>query len=122
MDFTEEKNGEVVIIKSLTSKATVADAHVFKNFMLMKINNGESKLIFDLSEIVLLDSTFLGAMVVVHRRLTSIGNKLVLCGINEAVGVLLGLTKLNESFAVFKTRNEAVASFPKKQNHFDGLS
>ena len=114
MDFTEEKHGEVVVIKSLTSKATVADAQVFKNFMLMKINNGESKLIFDLSEIVLLDSTFLGAMVVVHRKLTSIGNKLVLCGINEAVGVLLGLTNLNESFAVFKTRNEAVASFPKK--------
>ena len=82
--------------------------------MLMKINNGKSNLIFDLSEIVLLDSTFLGAMVVVHRQLTSIGNKLVLCGINEAVEVLLGLTKLNESFAVFKTRNEAVASFPKK--------
>lgn len=114
MDFVEEKHGDVIVIKSLTDKATVADAQTFKNFMLMKISNGNTKIIFDLSEVDLLDSTFLGAMVVVHRKLTSIGNKLVLCGLNEGVGVLLGLTKLNETFAIYKTKSEAVASFPKQ--------
>lgn len=113
MKFVEEKYGDVVVIKPLTDKATVADAQTFKNFMLTKINNGDTKLVFDLSEIDLLDSTFLGAMVVVHRKLTSLGYKLVLCGLNEGVSVLLGLTKLNETFAIHKNKNEAVSSFPK---------
>ena len=113
MDFTEEKNNNASIIKSLNPLATLQNAAPFKKFLLDIIDQGEHNIIFDLTNIVLLDSTFLGAMVVVHRKLVPFGKSLILTGINESVGVLFGLTKLNETFKIYSNLEDAISSLTK---------
>jgi anti-anti-sigma factor len=114
MEYTGEKCGNILVVRSLNPLATISSALQFKNFVLRSIEEGEQKIIFDLKNIVMIDSTFLGAMVVIHRKLISIGSKLILSGANESVRLLLGLTKLNEAFDVYSTLEDAKGSFPEK--------
>lgn len=111
MEYTGEKNGNIFIVRSLNPLATISSALKFKNFVLKSIDEGERKIIFDLNNIEMIDSTFLGAMVVVHRKLVSIGSRLILSEANESVRLLLGLTRLNEAFKTYTTLEEAIRSF-----------
>ncbi len=114
MEYSGEKIGNLLIIKSLNPLATISSAVSFKNFILNNIDQGELNIIFDLSNIEMIDSTFLGSMVVAHRKLVSLGSKLILSGLNESVRLLFGLTKLNEAFDIYPTLEEAIGSFPNQ--------
>ena len=111
MEYTGEKYGNILIVKSSNPLATISSAVKFKNFIMENIDKGELNIIFDLEKIEMIDSTFLGSMVVVHRKLVLVGSKLILSNANESVKLLLGLTKLNEAFEIYPTLNEAIGSF-----------
>jgi len=49
MDFKAEKFGDVTVIHIFLSRATLAKAVEFKDYAISMINNGNTKLIADLS-------------------------------------------------------------------------
>ena len=111
MEFIEKLIGDILVFKSINHTANIRNAQAFKKLALERIEEGQKKIIVDLSDVSLLDSTFLGALVVVYRKIISIGGNLKICGSNESIFTLLGLTKLDKTFETFLTLDDTVNSF-----------
>ncbi len=75
-----------------------------------RIDQGEHRAVLDMGEVEFVDSTGLGAVLSLLKRLPPGGN-LVLCGCRPAVLELLRLTRLDRVFRTFGAESEAVASF-----------
>ncbi len=111
MEFYENKVDDILIFKSVTHTANITNAKEFKNIASARVDNGITKIIVDLRDVPLMDSTFLGAMVIVHRKLSPMGGMLKLCGASESILTLLGLTKLENTFRSYDTIETAINSF-----------
>ena len=74
------------------------------------INGGTRKLVFDLTEVELIDSAGLGMLVYTYGSLAAKGGALRLCGVTPRILSLLELTKMNTLLAVDATRQESLAA------------
>ena len=111
MDFTKEPNGNVLVEIVNLSRATLKEAEEFKQTLSQDIEAGWRKLVVDLNECEFIDSTFLGALVVSLKKVTSLGGDLRLVGFQPAVHSMFELTRMYRVFEAFKTREEAVNSY-----------
>lgn len=108
MDFVQRTYGEVMVVHSVTNFANITNAQQMREYLFHHIQNGIIKFIFDCTNIEFVDSTFLGALVVVYRNIFPKGGKIALYGVNESVALTLGLTKLNETFKIYPTMDDAL--------------
>lgn len=111
MDFTREANEDVLIERVNLSRATLKEAEEFKNTLSLDIQAGWRKLVVDLSDCEFIDSTFLGALVISLKKITSLGGDLRLVGFQPAVHSMFELTRMDRVFESFKSKDEAVISF-----------
>ncbi len=114
-EFKTEKNGDVVIIQVFLNRATLAKAVKFKDLVSGLIDEGTSKLIIDLSICEYLDSTFLGAMISLLKKVNSLNGDLRLVYSKEMPSLVFVLTRMDKVFKVFNSLDEALESFnPEK--------
>ena len=107
-DFTVEVQHNIAIITVNLSRATLKEAGEFKNILDNIIAQGFKKIIVDLHEVDFIDSTFLGALVVNLKKLKGAGGKLLLINLNYSVSVVVELTRLNKTFEIFQSKEEAL--------------
>lgn len=86
-------------------------ANDFKNVVFDAIDNGELNIIVDFSQCDFIDSTFLGVLVVAHKRLLPLGGKIKLVIKNPSVHASLTMTRIDKIFNVFPSLNEALNHF-----------
>jgi anti-sigma B factor antagonist len=72
---------------------------------------GQNRIVLDLSELKYMNSTGLNVLINVLTRTRKNGGDLVICGVSKKVSELLLITKLNSVFTVTDTAEEAVARF-----------
>lgn len=72
------------------------------------IDKGTGRIVLDLTDVEFVDSTGLGAILSILKRLP--GQSLVLAGCRPPIAELLKLTRLDRVFKVFPTQAEAVAA------------
>lgn len=111
MEFITEEHGDVLVKMVMLSRATLREADDFKNTLAEDIQNGARKIVVDLTECEFIDSTFLGALVVSLKKVTSLGGDMRLVGFQPAVHSMFELTRMYRVFESFKTKEEAVNSF-----------
>jgi len=111
MECTKEKVGEVTYIQVNIVRATLQEAEEFKNLLIDSIEEGNRKIIVDLSTCEFIDSTFLGTLVVALKKLTTLGGDLRLVGFQPAVHSMFELTRMYRVFESFKSKDEAIKSF-----------
>ncbi len=68
------------------------------------------KLVVNLKSVTYLDSSGIGTLVEVFRRVNGYGGKLVLCGLNERVHSVFEITKLDRFFKICETEAEALSA------------
>jgi anti-anti-sigma factor len=66
--------------------------------------------VFDLSEVNYFGSVFLALLLRCHKLAKSRGGELVLCGASKTASELLRLTALDTLWAIYSTREEALAA------------
>jgi anti-sigma B factor antagonist len=76
----------------------------------------QTRVIFDLSKTVKVDSAGLGKIVNCLSRLKTAGGTLYLAGVSEMVAGLLKMTKVDRLVKVFPTAQEAAQNFPGVQS------
>jgi len=69
-----------------------------------------TRLVVDLAEVTYIDSSGIGTLVEVFRRVNGYQGKLVLCGLNERVRGVFEITKLDRFFKICNTQAEALAA------------
>jgi anti-sigma B factor antagonist len=75
------------------------------------LNEGRTKLVFDLNAVTHIDSTGIGRFIDAYSRLMKVGGKMRLAGANGAVRDSFRVTRLDTVFAFFPTVEEAQAGF-----------
>jgi anti-sigma B factor antagonist len=77
------------------------------------IGASKKKLVLNMSNVTLIDSAGLGALVSAYSTAKSHGASLRLCHLGSKFNELLQITKLITIFEVSNTEAEAIRSFPK---------
>lgn len=111
MFFIREEQDDVIVEIVDLNRATLSEADEFKQRLTENINSGCKKIVVDLSACEFIDSTFLGALVISLKKVTSLGGDLRLVGFQPAVHSMFELTRMYRVFETFKTKEDAVLSF-----------
>jgi|ERR1035437_1377281 anti-anti-sigma factor len=111
MGFMQEEHGSILVEVVDLDRATLIDVEEFKKLLFQDIQTGWRKIIIDISQCEFIDSTFLGMIVVALKKISELGGKLRLVGIQPEVQTMFQLTRMNRIFEIFENREDALQSY-----------
>lgn len=111
MGFTTEKNSSGVLVVRVEGQLIVGNRQELKSVIAEAADNGERKFLIDFSKTGYIDSSGLGALVSISKKIREQGGELRLSGLNEDLRSLFELTKLDTLFAIADTSDQALAAF-----------
>ncbi|MGO8793510.1 MAG: STAS domain-containing protein [Candidatus Sulfotelmatobacter sp.] len=105
---THTRQIEDVVVIDVSGRITLGEGNVALRDLVRELaQNGNHKIIFNLSEVHYIDSSGLGELVKSHTTIRNQGGELKLTNLNKRVHDLLQMTKLS---AVFDIHNEEAAA------------
>jgi len=100
MKINNQQINDILIVNIQEKDANLSNSEKFKELIFNEIDKGNHKLIISFDEVEYVDSSFLGALVAILKKLMSSGGKLVIIGLNEDIKHLFDLTRLDKVFTV----------------------
>jgi anti-sigma B factor antagonist len=110
MTFATQHCNDIRVIE-VERQLTVSNRQELKHQFLDEIARGERKFLLDLTGTDYIDSSGLGVLVSLSKKIREAGGELRLAGLNEDLRTLFELTKLDTIFILTSTRDEALSSF-----------
>ncbi|MEO8231586.1 MAG: STAS domain-containing protein [Ignavibacteriota bacterium] len=110
-DFTKEIVGNVLIEKVNFSRATFKEAQEFKDRLVYDILMNNEKIVIDLSSCEYIDSTFLGALVVILKKMAEKSGEIKYVIPQPSALYLFKITGLYGVLNLYRNREEALQSF-----------
>lgn len=112
-DFHLEFSGDVAIEQVNLTRATYKEAQAFRERLEHLITSEHLNIIVDLGKCEYVDSTFVGAMVVAHKKIVEFNGKMVIRVTKSTLFDFFATVGLNKVFEIFETRDDAINSFKK---------
>jgi anti-sigma B factor antagonist len=109
MSFSLNRTDDVLLV-TVDGQLVVSNRQEFKQAILDAMEQGARLVVADFSGSPYIDSSGLGALVSLSRRLRDAGGDLRLVGLNDDLRSLFELTRLDQLFPVYATRDDALAS------------
>ncbi|MGD8782340.1 MAG: STAS domain-containing protein [Ignavibacteria bacterium] len=109
--FEDSFIGNVAVLKVNLKHATMSDAARFREFAGKVIDAGANKIVVDMKSCLIIDSTFIGALVSSLKKVTSIGGNLRLVIDSTPQSNIFMLTGISKVFKIYPDLDEAVKSF-----------
>jgi anti-sigma B factor antagonist len=110
MSFDVKKQNGVTII-DVEGQLIVGNRQELKQKVLEELDGGGRKFLIDFSGTGYIDSSGLGVLVSLSKKIREQGGELRLANLNEDLRTLFELTKLDTLFHIAASRPEALASF-----------
>jgi anti-sigma B factor antagonist len=98
-------------VVQVEGQLVVGNRQELKDLMQAALDRGDRRLLIDFSRTGYIDSSGLGALVSISKKIREAGGELRLSGLNEDLRSLFELTKLDTLFAIAETPKQALASF-----------
>ena len=111
MSFNLRKDQRGVVVVGVDGQLIVGNRQELKQKVLDALEGGEKKFVIDFSKTGYIDSSGLGVLVSLSKKIREQGGDLRLAGLNEDLQTLFELTKLDTLFSITKTPEEALAAF-----------
>jgi anti-sigma B factor antagonist len=111
MGFSQTKGRGGVTVVQVDGQLIVGNRHELKDLIQAALDGGDRKLLVDFSRTGYIDSSGLGALVSVSKRILEAGGELRLAGLNDDLRSLFELTKLDTLFSISETPEQALAGF-----------
>ncbi len=111
MGFTAVRESNGVMVVRVEGQLIVGNRQELKTVVQQALENGERKFLIDFSRTGYIDSSGLGALVSISKKIREQGGDLRLSGLNEDLRSLFELTKLDTLFAIADTPEQALAAF-----------
>jgi anti-sigma B factor antagonist len=111
MGFSQTKDSSGVLLVQVDGQLIVGNRHELKDLIQSALDKGERRLLIDFSRTGYIDSSGLGALVSISKRVREAGGELRLSGLNDDLRSLFELTKLDTLFAITETPEQALTSF-----------
>ncbi|HCT57187.1 MAG TPA: anti-sigma factor antagonist [Gemmatimonas aurantiaca] len=109
MSFTLDRAEDVLTV-AVDGQLIVTNRQEFKQAILDAADQGVRIVIVDFTHTGYIDSSGLGALVSLSRRLRDVNGDLRLVGLNDDLRTLFELTRLDALFPLFASRADALAS------------
>jgi len=100
-----------VVLVEVDGELIVGNREAFKEVVIDRLDDGGRKFLVDFAESSYIDSSGLGALVSLSKRIREAGGELRLAGLNDDLRTLFELTKLNTLFQISDSRELALADF-----------
>jgi anti-sigma B factor antagonist len=107
MTFQVTKSGDVLVI-DVEGQLIVGNRQELKQKVLEELEGGERKFVVDFSNTGYIDSSGLGVLVSLSKKIREQGGELRLASLNEDLRTLFELTKLDTLFKIADSRDEAL--------------
>ena len=111
MGFATRKDPKGVVVVEVDGQLIVGNRQEFKQRLLDALEGGERKFVVDFARTGYIDSSGLGVLVSLSKKIRDEGGDLRLAGLNDDLKTLFELTKLDTLFAISDTSAEALAAF-----------
>lgn len=108
MSFSIERMGDVTIV-DVDGELTVANRGELKERVLGRLEEGDGAFVIDFSRTGYIDSSGLGVLVSLSKRIREENGRLRLAGLNQDLRTLFELTKLDTLFQISETRSSALS-------------
>lgn len=110
MNFRISDSDGVVLVE-VDGELIVGNREELKQSVLERVESGDRKFVVDFQESSYIDSSGLGALVSLSRKIREAGGELRLAGLNEDLRTLFELTKLDTLFQISESRELALDNF-----------
>lgn len=110
MGFAIKKQGDVSVVE-VEGQLIVGNRQELKQKVLDLVEQGERRVLIDFSRTGYIDSSGLGVLVSLSKKIRELGGDLRLVGLNEDLQTLFELTKLDTLFRIADTREVGLQSF-----------
>ena len=110
MSFTLTKHGDVVVV-DVEGQLIVGNRQELKQKVLDDLEKGERKFLIDFAQTGYIDSSGLGVLVSLSKKIREHGGELRLADLNDDLQTLFELTKLDTLFQISESRERALEGF-----------
>lgn len=111
MSVTSRTTDDGVVVVAVEGQLIVGNRQELKNLVHEALEHGGRKFVIDCSRTGYIDSSGLGALVSMSRKVRESGGELRIAGLNEDLRSLFELTKLDTLFPILETPEQALAGF-----------
>lgn len=108
MEIEFKKIDDFLVVKPLEKSIEAGNSRDFKSKVIEKIDQGNKKIVINLSKIEFMDSSALGCLISLLKNLASQKGIIVLCEVQEPVKRILSLTRLNQVFSISSNEEDAI--------------
>ena len=110
MSFDVKKQNDVTVI-DVEGQLIVGNRQELKQKVMEELETGARKFLIDFSSTGYIDSSGLGVLVSLSKKIREQGGERRLANLNEDLRTLFELTKLDTLFHIASNREEALSSF-----------
>ena len=110
MAFSVRRVEDITVVE-VTGQLTVGNRQQLKDKVLAELDRGARKVAVDFSETAYIDSSGLGVLVSLSKKLREHAGELKLTCLNEDLRILFELTKLDTLFRISDTLEDALKEF-----------
>ncbi len=110
MSFQVSKNGDVSLIE-VEGQLIVGNRQELKQQVLEQLEGGDRKFVVDFANTGYIDSSGLGVLVSLSKKIREQGGELRLSSLNEDLRTLFELTKLDTLFTIADDKGQALEGF-----------
>ncbi len=107
MPFIVEKSGPITIV-AVTGHLIVANRQELKQVVLDRLRGGDKEFLIDFAETGYIDSSGLGVLVSLSKKVREQGGDVRLAALNDDLRTLFELTKLSTLFTIVDSREEGL--------------
>jgi anti-sigma B factor antagonist len=110
MNFEISRQQDVTVVE-VTGQLIVGNRQELKDDVLKLLESGSRKFLIDFRDTAYIDSSGLGVLVSLSKKIREKGGELRLSNLNEDLRTLFELTKLDTLFHIADSRAEALKHF-----------
>lgn len=111
MGFIAKREPSGISVVTVEGQLIVANRQELKQLVGDAIEAGDRKFLLDFGPTAYIDSSGLGALVSINKKVREAGGEMRLAGLNEDLRSLFELTKLDTLFVIADSASEALAGF-----------
>ncbi|WOI57439.1 STAS domain-containing protein [Palleronia sp. LCG004] len=103
----------ICIVRPGSERLTAANAKTFKAETLDLIEAGHDRIVIDFGEVIFVDSSGLGAMVGLLKKVGNRG-EIVVCGLSGTVTQMFSITRMDRVFASYYDADDAIHALQER--------